>query len=81
SMSAITEPKMTETSELKVQNSISEQKVFCKLHTAEAKAPVRGTEDSAGSDLFSIDTVTVPARESVAIKTGISLSIPEGRFY
>lgn len=40
--------------------------------------PTRGTEQSAGWDLYSLDSVYVYRGEVVNISTGISLEIPEG---
>jgi dUTP pyrophosphatase len=51
-----------------------------KLKKLDARAvlPTRGTAASAGSDLYAIDAVTVPAGETVIVHTGIAVAIPEG---
>lgn len=50
---------------------------FSKL-VAEATIPTRQTEGSAGLDLYSIENVRIRPMEWSKIRTGISLSVPEG---
>ena len=40
--------------------------------------PTRGTAAAAGSDLYALDALTVPAGETVIVHTGIAVAIPEG---
>ena len=45
-----------------------------------AFVPTKGSEHAAGYDLYSIDKLTIPAREKQLISTGISMSIPIGNY-
>ena len=42
--------------------------------------PIRGTEHSAGMDLFCTETVTIPRYEYAKIRTELHVEIPEGHF-
>lgn len=52
---------------------------FLRLHPA-ATLPTRGSEQSAGLDLYSIEAVTFAARARAAVRTGLAVAIPRG-FY
>ena len=52
---------------------------FLRLHTA-AKLPVRGSAHAAGLDLCSIEDVRLEAGARAAVRTGLSVAIPQG-FY
>ncbi|HLL72208.1 MAG TPA: dUTP diphosphatase [Pyrinomonadaceae bacterium] len=52
---------------------------FLRLHPA-AKLPVRGSARAAGLDLCSIEDVTLAAGARAAVRTGLSVAVPEG-FY
>lgn len=52
---------------------------FMRLH-AEAKLPTRGSLYSAGLDLYSIESLTIPARGRASVHTGLAVAIPHG-FY
>jgi dUTP pyrophosphatase len=52
---------------------------FLRLHPA-AKLPTRGSAHAAGLDLCSIEEVTLAAGARAAVRTGLSVAIPEG-FY
>jgi dUTP pyrophosphatase len=52
---------------------------FQRLHES-ATLPTRGSENSAGLDLYSIDDVTLGPHESMGVRTGLAVSIPKG-FY
>ena len=52
---------------------------FLRLHPA-AKLPTRGSAHAAGLDLCSIEDVTLAAGARAAVRTGLSVAIPEG-FY
>jgi dUTP pyrophosphatase len=43
-----------------------------------AKVPTRGTEGSAGWDLYSTEAAVVQPGQSKLVKTGLKVSIPEG---
>ena len=43
-----------------------------------AVIPTRGSAEAAGVDLYALDTVTVPAGETVIVHTGIAIAIPSG---
>jgi len=43
-----------------------------------ATCPTRGSDKSAGLDLYSIDTVTVRPGKMVLISTGLAVELPEG---
>lgn len=40
--------------------------------------PTRGSAAAAGSDLYALDALTLPAGETVIVHTGIAVAIPEG---
>lgn len=44
----------------------------------DAKLPQRGSPDAAGLDLFTIESVDIPAGERALLKTGIAMAIPRG---
>ena len=46
--------------------------------TDEARLPTRGTEHSAGYDLYSSQYAMIPHHTSAKIHTGVSMEIPEG---
>lgn len=52
---------------------------FMKLHPA-AMLPTRGSQFAAGLDLYSIESVTIPAHGRSVVRTGLSVAIPHG-FY
>ena len=43
-----------------------------------AVIPTRGSAEAAGSDLYALDAVSVPAGETVLVHTGIAVAIPTG---
>jgi dUTP pyrophosphatase len=49
-----------------------------KLLDTNAKIPTKGTEDSAGYDLYSLNDYYVYPQERTNIRTGIVLEIPKG---
>lgn len=46
----------------------------------EAIIPGRGTEDSAGLDMFITETTTLAPGETKKVKTGIAMEIPKGMY-
>ena len=40
--------------------------------------PCRGSEEAAGLDLFTLDSVDIPAGKRALLRTGIAMSIPVG---
>lgn len=56
----------------------SELKLKVKLLRESAKLPTRGTEDSAGLDLYAVDGCYVRPHQNIAIHTGIAMQIPQG---
>lgn len=52
---------------------------FRKLHP-QAKLPTRGSPLAAGLDLYSVEPLTILAGQRAAVRTGLSVAIPEG-FY
>jgi dUTP pyrophosphatase len=50
---------------------------FKKLHE-DAVIPKYAHEGDAGMDLHAIDSYIIPTRESMLIKTGLSLALPQG---
>jgi dUTP pyrophosphatase len=46
----------------------------------EAVIPSRGTEDSAGLDMFITETVLLAPGETKKVKTGIAMEIPRGMY-
>src|SRR3989440_4139803 len=58
---------------------MSDQLRFKKLH-ADARLPTRGSPHAAGLDLYSVERVTLRPGARAAVRTGLSVAIPEG-FY
>jgi dUTP pyrophosphatase len=52
---------------------------FMRTHP-QAKLPTRGSQHSAGLDLYSIESLTIAARGRATVRTGLSVAIPHG-FY
>jgi dUTP pyrophosphatase len=52
---------------------------FMRLHP-QAKLPTRGSQYSAGLDLYSIENLEIAARVRATVRTGLSVAIPRG-FY
>jgi dUTP pyrophosphatase len=50
---------------------------FTKLHP-KATVPTIATEGSAAYDLYSIESVFIPVGETVMVRTGLAMQIPEG---
>ena len=48
-----------------------------KLHQV-AQLPIKGTPGSAAYDLHSIETVYIPPGETVTVRTGLAMEIPDG---
>jgi len=48
------------------------------LLSAKGKAPTRGSEFSAGYDLYSAEDTSVPARGKAMVSTGIAIAVPAG---
>ena len=44
----------------------------------DAIAPSRGSEESAGLDLHTIESVTIPPGQRALLKTGLAMSMPAG---
>ena len=61
---------------------MTKAKVKIHLLNDNAKVPVCGSQYSAGYDLYSIcdEKITIGPHETVKMKTGIALEIPEGYF-
>ena len=59
---------------------VEKAKVKIQLLNSKAKMPTCGSKSSAGYDLYSIcdEVITVGPHETVKMKTGIALEIPEG---
>ena len=51
-----------------------------KLSDTNAKIPTRGTSESAGYDLYSLNDYYVYPQERTNIRTGITLEIPKGYY-
>jgi deoxyuridine 5'-triphosphate nucleotidohydrolase len=47
---------------------------------SEAKLPSRGSSQSIGYDLYSLQDITIPGKGLAVISTGISLAIPKGHY-
>ena len=43
-----------------------------------AKIPTRGSDESAGLDLHTIESVTIPPGQRALLKTGLAMSMPKG---
>jgi dUTP pyrophosphatase len=53
-------------------------KIKFKKLTPKALTPEYKTEGSAGLDLYSVETVTIPPHRTALIKTGIAIELPDG---
>ena len=51
-----------------------------KLLSDKAMIPYRGSEEAAGYDLYSIDSVNINPEECKLISTGIAIQLPTGYF-
>lgn len=49
-----------------------------KLLNEQAKMPVRGSDEAAGLDLFTTESVTIPPGHRALLKTGVAMSLPFG---
>ena len=56
------------------------EKLSIKLLSNKATLPVKGTKDSAGFDIFSAQTVTIPSNDQKLIRTGIIVEFPLGTY-
>jgi dUTP pyrophosphatase len=56
-----------------------ERLAFMRLHEG-AKLPTRGSLHSAGLDLYSIESLTIPAHARASVRTGLAVDIAHG-FY
>ena len=56
------------------------EKLSIKLLSNKATLPVKGTKDSAGFDIFSAQTVTIPPNDQKLIRTGIIVKFPLGTY-
>lgn len=48
--------------------------------TPEAILPIRSTRKSAGYDLFANETVTIPSKDRVLVKTGITCTMGDNEY-
>ena len=48
------------------------------LLSVHAQIPTRGSKESAGLDLYTIDSVTIPAGQRALLRTGFAMSMPQG---
>jgi len=48
------------------------------LINVNAKVPTRGSDESAGLDLYTIESVTILSGHRALLKTGITMSMPKG---
>lgn len=55
-------------------------KIKIKKLVDNAIAPVRGSVQAAGCDLYSTEPVTIPEGETKLVHTGLSMEIPDGYF-
>lgn len=53
-------------------------KVLFKKLTDKAVKPTYGTQFSAGADIYSVEEKTIGSGQTVVVKTGIAVQIPEG---
>ncbi len=56
------------------------QKLQVKLLTKNAIIPKKGTNYSAGYDLFANEDCIVKSKDKLLVGTGISIAIPEGYY-
>lgn len=52
----------------------------CKRHSRNAKIPIKGSKDSAGYDLYTLEGKIVPAHGQILIPTNISIELPKGTY-
>lgn len=55
-------------------------KLLVKRLNAKAYLPTKGSEQAAGYDLYSVEQLTVGAKQKALISTGISMAIPQGNY-
>jgi dUTP pyrophosphatase len=48
------------------------------LLSIHAQIPTRGSKESAGLDLYTIDSVTIPPGQRALLRTGFAMSMPIG---
>ena len=53
-------------------------KVIIKKILKSALIPTKATEGSAGYDLFAVEDVYIPSKETATVGTGLSMEIPKG---
>ena len=63
--------------DLKLVQPMFGAKVDIKLLNKDAQIPTYGTNGAAGFDFRSIDDYTVKPKETVIVKTGLAMSVPE----
>lgn len=64
----------------KIAIQVEENKLKVKLLHPDAQVPKRGSEKAAGYDLYGIETITIPAKASSVVSTGVAMAVPEGHY-
>ncbi len=59
---------------------LTENTLQFKKLDSEAKLPTRGSESSAGLDLYASKQFLIPAHGFIGVSTGIAVAIPEGYY-
>jgi dUTP pyrophosphatase len=59
---------------------MTEEKLCVKLLDENAKIPIRGSDDSAGYDLFSSEDIVIKPSTMEIVHTKISISLPKGTY-
>jgi len=53
---------------------------YIKRLNKNAKIPVKGSVKAAGYDIYSNETLCLPAKGKALIKTGLSIAVPTGNY-
>ena len=56
------------------------QELIVSLNFSDAQLPTRGTEFSAGYDLYSYDSVIIEPQCTILLDTGISITVPDDTY-
>lgn len=64
----------------RIAMQVEETILKVKLLHPDAHVPKRGSEKAAGYDLYGIEKITIPAKSSSVVSTGVAVAVPEGHY-
>ena len=82
-MSAESLPKIVQNIDLNPKNNPLapwNDKLIVTLLNPDARIPEKGTAQSAGYDLYASEPITIPAGETAAVPTKVSIGLPSGTY-